>query len=755
MTTEAAALGLSVDSGDVVSATGDLEKFSASADRAGKASDRFEKEATDAGRGAKVLGQETEKAGRGMRALARVAGTVTGALVAAFSVRALIQYADAWSDMQSRIGAAVKDMAAAPELMGRMVDLANASYSPLGQTVEVYARNVAVLRDLGKTAMETADFTEALNHALVITATRGERAASVQNALSKAMAVGKLTGDGLETVMANGGRVAEALAEKLGTNVNGLRAMASQGKITSAVIAGALLDSLEKLRAEAGEMPATVDDGMTRIATGMQYLIGVLDQTTGASGSLAGALVMVGDALASAAKWASENGDTIQFVFDSVIGTAIAGVTALAVRFAATWAVSMYTSVTATGAFSASLVKLRAALTAAGIGAVVVAAGVLTGQFLRLVSAAGGFGAALKLVADVGREAIDRLELGWQGMGRIVSSVAAGLRATFASAFAFILQKFADMTQSVADGINDMFAPLGLNLGLSGIGGDAAASLSAFAEEESLVAKLQAAAAKTFFAGMTAPMESIKALNDVLSTTTDEVEGIGAAAAPTGEALAEMGGKGRKAAEDTKDGMMTLKSATEDFRNTLSQAFSGLVTGAMSLRNAVGNIISKLAEMAAMRGFEALWSGGMGQGVSGFLGKFLGLNADGNVFSGGRVAAFANGGVVSSTTAFPMQGGVGIMGEAGPEAIMPLKRGADGKLGVEAQGNGRDPMELNITLGVSVDESGNITPFVERVSGNVAVQTMRAANAQLARALPGEIKRVLSDPRASRPHIGS
>src|SRR5690606_15969482 len=142
-----------------------------------------------------------------------------------------------WSDMQSRVGAAIKNMEAAPAMMRRMVDLANASYSPLEQTVEVYTRNVAVLRDLGYAADGAADFTEALNHALVITATRGERAASVQNALSKAMAVGKLTGDGLETVLSNGGRVAEALAAQLGTTVSGLRQMATDGKITGDVIA--------------------------------------------------------------------------------------------------------------------------------------------------------------------------------------------------------------------------------------------------------------------------------------------------------------------------------------------------------------------------------------------------------------------------------------------------------------------------------------------------------------------------------------
>lgn len=60
--------------------------------------------------------------------------------------------------------------------------------------------------------------------------------------------------------------------------------------------------------------------------------------------------------------------------------------------------------------------------------------------------------------------------------------------------------------------------------------------------------------------------------------------------------------------------------------------------------------------------------------------------ASGAAFSGGQVMAFAGGGIVNAPTVFPMARGYGLMGEAGPEAIMPLKRGADGKLGVQASG---------------------------------------------------------------------
>jgi len=73
--------------------------------------------------------------------------------------------------------------------------------------------------------------------------------------------------------------------------------------------------------------------------------------------------------------------------------------------------------------------------------------------------------------------------------------------------------------------------------------------------------------------------------------------------------------------------------------------------------------------------------------------------ARGGVFAGGRLTAFASGGVVDRPTLFPLRDGTGLMGEAGPEAVMPLTRRGDGRLGVLAEGGG----ELRIVL---VDETG-------------------------------------------------
>lgn len=75
-------------------------------------------------------------------------------------------------------------------------------------------------------------------------------------------------------------------------------------------------------------------------------------------------------------------------------------------------------------------------------------------------------------------------------------------------------------------------------------------------------------------------------------------------------------------------------------------------------------------------------------------------SAMGNVFASNGIQPFAMGGIVSQPTVFPFAKGIGLMGEAGPEAIMPLRRGRDGRLGVAGGGGG------DTTINVSVDAKG-------------------------------------------------
>lgn len=153
----------------------------------------------------------------------------------------------------------------------------------------------------------------------------------------------------------------------------------------------------------------------------------------------------------------------------------------------------------------------------------------------------------------------------------------------------------------------------------------------------------------------------------------------------------------------------------------LRKAFDGLVFDGMKLSDALKTVAQSMANAAynaAMRPVTNHFGAILGQGVGALTNAFLPFE-HGGAFAQGRVMPFAKGGVVSSPTTFPMRGATGLMGEAGPEAIMPLTRGADGRLGVQAQGGGRP---VQVTMNIS-------TPDVEgfkRSQSQIAAQMSRA-----------------------------
>ena len=156
----------------------------------------------------------------------------------------------------------------------------------------------------------------------------------------------------------------------------------------------------------------------------------------------------------------------------------------------------------------------------------------------------------------------------------------------------------------------------------------------------------------------------------------------------------------------------------------LRRAFDGVVFDGMKLSDALKTVaqsLSNSAYNAAMRPVTDHFGGLVSQGVNGLMQGILPF-ANGAPFSQGKVMPFAQGGVVSSATHFGMRGGLGVMGEAGPEAIMPLARGPDGKLGVRGGGGGSTAsVVMNIT-----------TPDVQgfqRSQAQIAAQMTRALSA--------------------------
>ena len=163
-------------------------------------------------------------------------------------------------------------------------------------------------------------------------------------------------------------------------------------------------------------------------------------------------------------------------------------------------------------------------------------------------------------------------------------------------------------------------------------------------------------------------------------------------------------------AADLRIQMEDLSNLADTFSNKLVTGLASAVVHGKSLSDIMKGMVLSLSQSALSAALKPL---------SGLIGNLF-ANAKGNVFSGGSVVPFASGGIINSPTLFAMNGGTGLMGEAGPEAIMPLARGADGSLGIRGSGG------MNVTVNISTPDAQSFAQSQNQVSAMISQALMRA-----------------------------
>ncbi len=139
----------------------------------------------------------------------------------------------------------------------------------------------------------------------------------------------------------------------------------------------------------------------------------------------------------------------------------------------------------------------------------------------------------------------------------------------------------------------------------------------------------------------------------------------------------------------------SIKTIQESMADVVVKGIKGMedalvnfvMTGKLNFKNLANSIIADMARIAIQQTITKPFT----NFISGLFG-----NANGNAFVDGKVQKYAYGGVVSKPTIFPMANGIGLMGEAGAEAILPLRRGSNGKLGVQSSGGSIGNIVVNV-----------------------------------------------------------
>jgi len=158
----------------------------------------------------------------------------------------------------------------------------------------------------------------------------------------------------------------------------------------------------------------------------------------------------------------------------------------------------------------------------------------------------------------------------------------------------------------------------------------------------------------------------------------------------------------------------TAQSMSQGFSDFFFDAMQGQIKGFEDYLNSfVVSVQRAVADMAAQR-----VTGSMISGIGGLF------SAKGNVFSHGQVVPFASGGVVAGPTMFPL----GLMGEAGPEAILPLQRTRSGALGVKAEGGGGDVVNNYFALNISAMDTRSMSQAFEQHKRQIVGMVQEAYN---------------------------
>ena len=160
----------------------------------------------------------------------------------------------------------------------------------------------------------------------------------------------------------------------------------------------------------------------------------------------------------------------------------------------------------------------------------------------------------------------------------------------------------------------------------------------------------------------------------------------------------------------------SLAQASERFGSILTGALNSAAVSGKSLEDVLRQIATRLASMALDAGLKPL------QQLAGSL--FQNLLGGILPFAKGGIVPMAAGGVVAQPTFFPAGGRLGVMGEAGAEAIVPLARGPDGRLGVRSAGGGG---AVNVVFNVTATDAASFQKSEGQITAMLARATMRGA----------------------------
>jgi len=616
------------------------------------------------------------------------------------SARATIGAADNYQLLSARLGILAKEGTSAGALLAGISEAANRARAPVGDLADIYRRNANALNDLGYSEAQGIRLAETLAKVTKISGVSAAEATSAMVQLSQAISSGKFQGDEFRSVAENLPEVLRILERQTGKTAKQLREMAEAGQLSGKVLTQALLNAGAEIDDKFSRVPKTAGEAFSQLTSQISLTFGeiaaqsgatqrfveLLDQMRAAvlspafaSGAraLADTMGAIGEALKTVGGFLAEA--RIQYIAwttaiseSSVYKIAVEGITALRDGISSLWSSMTSVDVAKTVADTA-----RASLP--GLSETIDRARELTAQ-LRTIEQFRGTQAAsadpVKAAANPDKPAkikFEESELSKQLKQQIEAE---RLRA--------------EISRAQAAGDKDRVHNLETQLEIH----------------------------SRITAEMRKKEPALSRELELMIATTNQ-------------------------AQRQKELQAELNQFGTEFATTMFTSLRQSIEDGKRFGEVLGNLALKLADMVVQFAIMKPLAESIGKSIGGFLGAGgvsdasdpfgIGKGGIGSLISGaGSLFGFANGGVFDRPVAMAGAGGFrGVMAEAGPEAIMPLRRGPGGRLGVEMLGGGQSS-PANITINIAGDATAETVAKLRAV-----------AREEFARSTPGLVRQAV------------
>ena len=221
------------------------------------------------------------------------------AFAGGFAITSIINTADDWGQMASRVKMAVNSVEGSIDnyqnVQKRLLEISNRNAKSITDSQELYIATASSMRDLGYSTNDTIDFIEAMSNSYTINATSAEKVQSSINIINKAMITGKVSGKQWQDLMASTPNIVTALSNSIGKSEKVIRNLGNSGQISMRQLADAMIKVKDETGKLADNMGNTVKDGFTQISNSFGTLIGELNDSAGITRGIASGLNIIAE----------------------------------------------------------------------------------------------------------------------------------------------------------------------------------------------------------------------------------------------------------------------------------------------------------------------------------------------------------------------------------------------------------------------------------------------------------------------------